>query len=199
MAFLNNLFAAAFDSNLVFAQLIGMVAVIVAAERPQDSFRLGGAVWLVSAIAGIIDWVLYTGFLVNWGVGYLSTAVYVLVACAVATVVAVVKASEAADKEAVLKGYGIVALCSAVLAVPALNGAAYDAATLTTLDAALGACVGYGAGFFIAVVVFAFVHQRIDETMVPQALRGLPISLITLAIMALAFTGVAGVAAGMFA
>ena len=37
MAFLNALFTAALDNNLVFAQLIGMVSVILIAARPQAS------------------------------------------------------------------------------------------------------------------------------------------------------------------
>ena len=48
------------------------------------------------------------------------------------------------------------------------------------------------------MVAFAYIHDRIDETLVPGVLRGMPISLITAALMALAFTGVAGIAGGMF-
>ena len=36
------------------------------------------------------------------------------------------------------------------------------------------------------------------DTLVPGVLRGLPISLVTASLMALAFTGVAGIAGGMF-
>ena len=51
----------------------------------------------------------------------------------------------------------------------------------------------------LAVVLFAFVRSRIDERLVPAALRGLPITLVTASLMALAFTGVAGIAGGLFA
>ena len=34
MEFLNALFTAAFDNNIVFAQLIAMVSVILVAQRP---------------------------------------------------------------------------------------------------------------------------------------------------------------------
>ena len=68
-----------------------------------------------------------------------------------------------------------------------------------TWDAALGASVGAGLGVLLAVVLFAFVRSRIDERLVPAALRGLPITLVTASLMALAFTGVAGIAGGLFA
>ena len=42
MEFLNALFTAAFDNNIVFAQLIAMVSVILVAQRPQDAIRMGG-------------------------------------------------------------------------------------------------------------------------------------------------------------
>ena len=55
-----------------------------------------------------------------------------------------------------------------------------------------------GLGVLLAVVLFAFVRDRIDERLVPAALRGLPITLVTASLMALAFTGVAGIAGGLF-
>ena len=45
MEFFNALFSAALDQNIVFGQLVGMVIVFLAAERPQDAFRLGGALY----------------------------------------------------------------------------------------------------------------------------------------------------------
>ena len=62
MAFLNALFTAALDNNLVFAQLIGMVSVILVAARPQDSWRFGAMIAIATAVAGALGWPLYTRF-----------------------------------------------------------------------------------------------------------------------------------------
>ncbi len=97
----------------------------------------------------------------------------------------------AAERERLLRVCPIVACNAAVLAV-ALGNAAV--AETLTWDAALGASVGAGLGVLLAVVLFAFVRSRIDERLVPAALRGLPITLVTASLMALAFTGVAGIA-----
>ena len=72
MEFLNALFTAAFDNNIVFAQLIAMVSVILVAQRPQDAIRMGGLLGISVAVAGIICWPLYAGFLLPWGVSYLA-------------------------------------------------------------------------------------------------------------------------------
>ena len=58
--------------------------------------------------------------------------------------------------------------------------------------------LGKPAALLAALVLFAFVRDRIDERLVPAALRGLPITLVTASLMALAFTGVVGIAGGLF-
>ncbi|EEA91410.1 Rnf-Nqr domain containing protein [Collinsella stercoris] len=198
MTFLNALFTAALDNNLVFAQLIGMVSVVLVAGRPQDSFRFGAMIAVATAVAGAPGWPLYTQLMQPWGVAYLAPLAYVLVSWAVIVVVATILGAgkSVAERERLLRVCPIVACNAAVLAVSLGNAAVAD--TLTW-DAALGSSIGAGLGVLLAVVLFAFVRDRIDERLVPAALRGLPITLVTASLMALAFTGVAGIAGGLFA
>ena len=197
MAFLNALFSAALDNNLVFCQLIGMVSVMLVAQRPQDAFRFGGMLWAAVFASGLLGWPLYVGYLQAWGVAYLAPVVYLLVSTAVVfvagTVASAGKSPEARSRN--LRVCALVACNAALLAVPLSNAAASDT---MTFDAALGTSFGAGLGVFLAVVLFAFINDRIDERLVPKAMRGLPISLVTASIMALAFTGVAGIAGGLF-
>lgn len=198
MAFLNALFTAALDNNLVFAQLIGMVSVVLVAGHPQDSWRFGGMVAIATAVAGALGWPLYTQLMQAWGVAYLAPLAYVLVSWTAIVVIATVLGAgkSVAERERLLRACPIVACNAAVLAVSLGNAAVAD--TLTW-DAALGSSLGAGLGVLLAVVLFAFVRDRIDERLVPAALRGLPITLVTASLMALAFTGVAGIAGGLFA
>lgn len=197
MAFLNALFTAALDNNLVFAQLIGMVSVVLVAGRPQDSWRFGSMVAVATAVAGALGWPLYTQLMQAWGVAYLAPLAYVLVSWTAIVVIATVLGAgkSVAERERLLRVCPIVACNAAVLAVSLGNAAVAD--TLTW-DAALGSSIGAGLGVLLAVVLFAFVRSRIDERLVPAALRGLPITLVTASLMALAFTGVAGIAGGLF-
>lgn len=197
MTFLNALFTAALDNNLVFAQLIGMVSVVLVAGRPQDSFRFGAMIAVATAVAGALGWPLYTQLMQPWGVAYLAPLAYVLVSWAVIVVVATIlgASKSVAERERLLRACPIIACNAAVLAVSLGNAAA---AETMTWDAALGSSFGAGLGVLLAVVLFAFVRDRIDERLVPAALRGLPITLVTASLMALAFTGVAGIAGGLF-
>lgn len=197
MTFLNALFTATLDNNLVFAQLIGMVSVVLVAGRPQDSFRFGAMIAVATAVAGALGWPLYTQLMQPWGVAYLAPLAYVLVSWAVIVVVATILGAgkSVAERERLLRACPIIACNAAVLAVSLGNAAA---AETMTWDAALGSSFGAGLGVLLAVVLFAFVRDRIDERLVPAALRGLPITLVTASLMALAFTGVAGIAGGLF-
>lgn len=197
MTFLNALFTAALDNNLVFAQLIGMVSVVLVAGRPQDSFRFGAMIAVATAVAGALGWPLYTQLMQPWGVAYLAPLAYVLVSWAVIVVVATILGAgkSVAERERLLRACPIIACNAAVLAVSLGNAAA---AETMTWDAALGSSFGAGLGVLLAVVLFAFVRDRIDERLVPAVLRGLPITLVTASLMALAFTGVAGIAGGLF-
>lgn len=197
MTFLNALFTAALDNNLVFAQLIGMVSVVLVAGRPQDSFRFGAMIAVATAVVGALGWPLYTQLMQPWGVAYLAPLAYVLVSWAVIVVVATILGAgkSVAERERLLRACPIIACNAAVLAVSLGNAAA---AETMTWDAALGSSFGAGLGVLLAVVLFAFVRDRIDERLVPAALRGLPITLVTASLMALAFTGVAGIAGGLF-
>lgn len=197
MTFLNALFTAALDNNLVFAQLIGMVSVVLVAGRPQDFFRFGAMIAVATAVAGALGWPLYTQLMQPWGVAYLAPLAYVLVSWAVIVVVATILGAgkSVAERERLLRACPIIACNAAVLAVSLGNAAA---AETMTWDAALGSSFGAGLGVLLAVVLFAFVRDRIDERLVPAALRGLPITLVTASLMALAFTGVAGIAGGLF-
>lgn len=197
MTFLNALFTAALDNNLVFAQLIGMVSVVLVAGRPQDSFRFGSMIAVATAVAGALGWPLYTQLMQPWGVAYLAPLAYVLVSWAVIVVVATILGAgkSVAERERLLRACPVIACNTAVLAVSLGNAAA---AETMTWDAALGSSFGAGLGVLLAVVLFAFVRDRIDERLVPAALRGLPITLVTASLMALAFTGVAGIAGCLF-
>ena len=197
MAFLNALFTAALDNNLVFAQLVGMVSVVLVAGSQQDSWCFGGMVAVATAVAGALGWPLYTQLLQPWGVAYLAPLAYVLVSWTAIVVIATVLGAgkTVAERERLLRACPIIACNAAVLAVSLGNAAA---AETLTWDAALGSSLGAGLGVLLAVVLFAFVRDRIDERLVPAALRGLPITLVTASLMALAFTGVAGIAGGLF-
>lgn len=55
--------------------------------------------------------------------------------------------------------------------------------------------VATALGFALALVLFAGIRERLDVEDVPEALRGVPIALITAGLLAMAFMGFANVVA----
>lgn len=200
MSFINAIFTAALDNNLVFTQVIGLLSVIVLAGRPTEALRYAGLLGLATATSGVLGSALYAGFLAPWGTGYFAPAVLVVLNAAIVFGAAAVMARglSAAERLEALRRATIPAVSSALLGVSLANAVAADAGT-ATVEGLMGTAIGSGIGVFLAVALFSLIRNRVDDTLVPRALRGLPISLVTASLMALAFSGVAGIAGGMFA
>ena len=81
----------------------------------------------------------------------------------------------------------------AVLGVTLLN-IENEYTFLNSLVNALGA----GLGFMLALVLFAGVRERVDNADVPEALKGVPITLIAASIVSVTFMGFAGLVEGIF-
>ncbi len=58
--------------------------------------------------------------------------------------------------------------------------------------------LGAGLGFMMAMVLFSGVRSRIESSNVPEALKGLPITLVSAGIVSMSFMGFAGLIQGMF-
>ena len=65
---------------------------------------------------------------------------------------------------------------------------------VSTIVFALGTAVG----FLVAIVLMAGIRERIEHNNIPKAFQGMPIVLITAALMAIAFNGFSGCFKGMF-
>jgi electron transport complex protein RnfA len=59
--------------------------------------------------------------------------------------------------------------------------------------------LGCGLGFLLAMVLFAGLRSRIDESEVPAPFRGLAVTLIAASFVSLAFMGLAGIVDNIFA
>ena len=70
------------------------------------------------------------------------------------------------------------------------DGMNYGEALLTAL--------GCGLGFFLAMVLFSGVRSRVEEAEPPKSFEGLPITLISAAIVSLSFFGLTGIIDRLF-
>ena len=149
---------------------------------------MGVAVVFVIILATVICWPLYNYVLVPAGIPYLDTVAYILV---IASLVQLVGLFIKKYSPGLYKTLGI------YLPLITTNCAVLGVAQSNT-DQGLGFVeslangLGTSVGFLLIIVVFSCIRVRLESSNTPKAFKGLPIALITAAIMAIAFMGLQG-------
>lgn len=167
-------------NNYALEKFLGAAPLLGWSAQEKKITVLGVSVTVAMVLTALIAGLVQTYVLDKLSLGYLQTLVFA------AIVLIVVYAMNAAAKAAFKKDLGVyfpvIALNSAVLGL-AVNNAADDALSLgESILTALGA----GLGFWLALAAFAAVRSKIRERYVPKAWRGLPIYLLTAAILSMA-------------
>jgi len=175
--------------NYVLAQFLGICPFLGVSKKLDSAVGMGGAVIFVMVLATAVTWPIQQ-ILNNFEIGYMQTVVFILVIAALVQLV-----------EMMLKKYMQSLYKSLGVYLP----------LITTNCAVLGVCIanideGYGfiqslansfgaaVGFTLALVLFAGVRsgKLVNEEGVPVAFRGVPLVLLSSAILSLAFMGFSG-------
>ena len=186
MSFAGIIFTAVFVNNVVLYQLLGLCPLFAAACSRRSALGLGLAVSLVLALTAPAVWALQHLVLVPLRLAYLQTLAFVLLIAGIFQLVRLAGLVLARLAPAAHRALGVhlplaavncVVLGSCLLLVPGLSSAGRSA--IAGLSA--------GAGFLITSVVLASIQARLRSEWVPEAMRGLPITLVSAALMALGF------------
>ena len=179
--------------NVVLSRFYGICPLLGVSKKVKSSLGMGIAVVFVILLATIICWPLYNYVLVPAGVPYLDTVAYILV---IASLVQLVGLFIKKYSPTLYKSLGIylplITTNCAVLGV-AQSNTDQGLSFLMSLGNALGTSIG----FLLIIVVFSSIRVRLETANTPKAFKGLPIALITAAIMALAFMGLQGLFSGI--
>ena len=182
-------------NNVVLSRFYGICPFLGVSKKVSSSLGMGIAVVFVIILASVICWPLYNYVLVPAGIAYLDTVVYILV---IASLVQLVGLFIKKYSPSLYKTLGIylplITTNCAVLGVAQSN----TDQGLTFLNS-LANAIGTSAGFLLVIVVFSCIRVRLESANTPKAFKGLPIALITAAIMAIAFIGLQGLFSGLVA
>ena len=175
-----------FTQNIVFVQLLGGGALYKKAGRIGTAAIVGAFMALVMTVASAVNWLVYRKVLVPLNAQSLALIAFVLVIAGAAALAAMLcKKLIPAAGEAL--GENVVALAAncAVLGVCVLSvGGGFGRAVASGLFG--------GLGFLLAMLLMAGVQDRLEFSKVPKSMRGLPISLVSASLIALAFMGFIG-------
>ena len=180
--------------NVVLSRFYGICPFLGVSRKVKSSLGMGLAVIFVIVLATLICWPLYTYILVPAGIEFMDTVAYILViACLVQLVGLFIKKYSPSLYKSLGIYLPLITTNCAVLGVAQSNTDQH----LSFLSS-LANGIGTSIGFLLIIVTFSCIRVRLESANTPKAFKGLPIALITAAIMAIAFMGLQGLFSGLY-
>ena len=186
------MFAAVISQNIVLSQYQGICPFLGVSKKLSNAAGMGFAVIFVMAISSVFCWLLYNYVLLPLGLDYLYTMAFILV---IASLVQML--------EMILKRFSPTLYSALGVYLPlittncAILGTANSAIVFNSYNFVYSFCVSVatGVGFLLAICLLAGVRLKTDKADIPACFKGFPNTLVTLAILAMAFAGFSGILA----
>ena len=188
--------AAVLVNNYVLAQFLGICPFLGVSKKLDQAAGMSVAVIFVMVLATAVTYPIQNFVLNKLGLGYLQTIVFILVIAALVQLVEIVLKKYIPSLHAALGVYlPLITTNCAVLGVCISNVDNYMGVTAFggSFVQALFNALGSGLGFLLAMVLFSGVRSRVDKCKCPECFKGMPITLISAAIVSVSFMGFAGI------
>ena len=194
-ALLVTILTAAITNNYVLVKFLGICPFLGVSKKLDQATGMSLAVIFVQLMATAVTWPIYHYLLagkINFA--YMQTVVFILVIAALVQLVEIILKRYLPALHASLGVYlPLITTNCAVLGVTVNNirdGLNFLDSMLTSL--------GCGLGFFLAMVLFSGVRSRVAVAKPPKSFEGLPITLVSAAIVPPSFFGFAGIITNLF-
>ena len=172
-------------SNVVLSQFLGICSFLGVSKKTETAAGMGFVITIASFVASL----LYKFILVPTHFEYLKTIVFILV---IAALVQIVEMFLKKFVPSLYKALGVylplITTNCAVLGV-ALNNVKYEYSILESVVNGFAT----GVGYLIAIVLLAGIREKMEYNDIPESFQGMPIVLLTAALMAIAFFGFSGI------
>lgn len=179
---------AAFVNNVVLSQFLGLCPFLGVSKKVKTAAGMGGAVIFVITISSLLTSLIYKFILVPTDMTYLNTIVFILVIAALVQFVEMVLKKISPALYSALGVYlPLITTNCAVLGVALLN-------VQNGYGILEGVVNGFGTalGFTISIILMAGIREKTEDNDISPAMQGMPIVLVTAGLMAIAFSGFAG-------
>ena len=181
-------FAAIFTQNILLTTFLGMCPFTSVSREVKTAAGLGGAVVFVMTCTTVINYWAYK-LLVYLELEFFRFILFIIIIAAFVQFV-----------EMVIDRYSPKLYQSLGIFLPLItvNCAILGASLFMVIRQyhfiqTIGYGFGAGLGWFLAIIAMAGIRTRLNESRVPEGLRGPGITLIIAGMMALAFIGFTGV------
>ncbi len=186
------MFTAVISQNIVLSQYQGICPFLGVSKKMSSAAGMGFAVIFVMALSSVFCWLVYNFVLLPLGIEFLYTMAFILV---IASLVQLL--------EMILKRFSPTLYSALGVYLPlittncAILGTANSAVVYSSYNFVytFAVSVATGVGFLLAICLLAGVRMKTERADIPACFKGFPVTLVTAAIMALAFAGFAGILA----
>ncbi len=180
---------ALFVNNFVLSRFLGICSFLGVSKKIDTAVGMGVAVTFVMGLASFISYRVYDFILVPLNITYLYTIAFILV---IASLVQFVEMVIKKKSPSLYKALGIflplITTNCAILGAVIIN----MNEKLNLLESMIFG-VSSGLGYMLAIVLLAGLRERMEANeSIPEAMQGLPITLISAGLMAIAFLGFSG-------
>lgn len=197
MEYILIIISAIFVNNVLLSQFLGICPFLGVSNKLSTATGMSGAVCFVITLATVVTYLLNKYLLLPFGLEFLQTISFILVIAALVQMVEIVlKKISPSLYQALGIFLPLITTNCAVLGVAitvvtkefTFGGEAHLLNLGEATVYALATSMGYG----LAMCLFAGIREHLALSNVPKAFRGLPIALISVSIMAMAFLGFSG-------
>jgi electron transport complex protein RnfA len=179
-------------NNLVLTKFLGTCPYLGVSKRVDMAFGMGCAVTFVTTISGTVTWIVNNLILSPIDMPSLKYIAFIMV---IAGMVQLVEMYVRKFFPLLYESFGIF--------LPLITTNCVILGTCLFIDLwgygfleAVVASFGGGLGFTLAICIMGGIRENLEWADVPKSLRGAGITLITAAIMTLAFMGFSGMIKG---
>ncbi|MBN1436233.1 MAG: RnfABCDGE type electron transport complex subunit A [Sedimentisphaerales bacterium] len=175
-------------NNLVLIKFLGICPYIGVSRNVDMAFGMGCAVTFVITISGTVTWIINNLVLVPLELDFLKYIAFIMV---IASMVQLVEMYVRKFFPSLYESFGIflplITTNCAILGICLF----LDLWGYGFLESVVASLAG-GLGFTLAICIMGGIRENLEWADVPKSLKGAGITLITAAIMTLAFMGFSG-------
>ena len=179
-------------NNFVLVQFLGICPFLGVSKKVETASGMGFAVVFVMICASALTWLVQEYLLIPFGIEYMQTIAFILV---IAVLVQFVEMFLQKSVPSLYNSLGVylplITTNCAVLGV-AINNITKFGGTEMSFVKSIVYGGSAGLGFTLAIVLFAGVRERLETSDVHEFLKGMPIVLVTAALLSIAFLGFSG-------
>ncbi|MDD4036314.1 MAG: RnfABCDGE type electron transport complex subunit A [Bacilli bacterium] len=183
MSLITLFFTSILVENIILTKFLGLCPFLGMSNKEEGALSMGIAITVVMTIASFITYLIYHYLLIPYDIEYLKVIVFILV------IASIVQIMEILIRKFLPKVYDLFGIYlplittnCAILGVVLLN-TTKDYNLLESLVFALGSSMGY----MLVLYIFSNIRERIEDSPIPKAFKGIPIALITAGIIAIIF------------